>query len=135
MKTMIIMRGLPGSGKSSLAKELVGDTGLICSSDTFMTEGRQYKFRPERLAETHEACQRLAAQACRANISPVVIDNTNIKKGHINPYLKIAKKFGYKVEYRQPETPWARDPEQCFAKCVHNVPLEAIQRMLREWEQ
>ncbi len=132
---MIIMRGLPGSGKSTLAKELVGFSGVICSSDHYMIDkAGNYAFDPKRLAETHANCQNAAENACKHLISPVVIDNCNATSAHIEPYSRIADRYGYEIEYTYPETPWADDPQGCFEKCTHNVPLAAIERMAATFE-
>ena len=135
-KKLIIMRGLPGSGKSTLAKELVGDMGVICSSDFYMINGvGQYTYSPDRLTETHGMCQKAAEAACRHEISPVIIDNTNISQWSIVAYKQMAARHGYEVEYREPETPWARDPAICAEKCKHAVPEANIRKMLQFWEK
>ena len=134
-KQMIIMRGLPGSGKSTIAYQIVAHGGEVCSSDHYMYEGDEYVYRPEKLAETHRHCQNAALEACRQGISPVVIDNCNATKRDMNPYLEIARRFGYEVSYRQPETAWARDPAECAKRNSHNVPEKAIQKVFARWEE
>jgi predicted kinase len=135
-KLMIIMRGLPGSGKSTLAKELVGDTGVICSSDFYMIgKDGEYKYDPDRLPETHAACQRAAEAACKHQISPVIIDNTNLSDWSTIAYKQMAHSYGYDVEYQEPKTPWAKDPAICAEKCKHAVPEVSIRKMLQFWEK
>ncbi len=34
-KIVYLMRGLPSSGKSHMARKLAGDNGLVCETDTY----------------------------------------------------------------------------------------------------
>jgi hypothetical protein len=100
MNKMIIMRGISGSGKSTLARQLVGN-GVICSADDyFMVEGK-YVFDPTKLASNHKKCYNKALGAVQQNISPVVIDNTNLVFRDMKPYLELAKKYNYAIEIAQ----------------------------------
>lgn len=67
-----------------------------------------------------------------SDISPIVVDNTNTSTGHVNQYIVVAKRFGYEVRVIEPNTPWHRDPEECFRRNCHKVPLDIIQKQLRE---
>lgn len=51
-----IIRGIPGSGKSYLARELAQESQspYICSADDFF--GPDYDFDVSRLAEAHASC-------------------------------------------------------------------------------
>jgi uridine kinase len=70
---MFVMRGLPGSGKSTLSKRIatVYDTEdqktVICSGDDYFTdpENGEYKFNAQKLQEAHTAAKNKAVQACK----------------------------------------------------------------------
>ena len=48
------MRGLPGSGKSTKAKKIAGEIGVIYSTDDlFMVDG-QYKYDAKMIGEYHD---------------------------------------------------------------------------------
>jgi len=49
------MRGIPGSGKSTTAKKLAGETGKIHSTDNYFMVDGVYQFNPKNLSENHEA--------------------------------------------------------------------------------
>lgn len=51
---MVILRGCPGSGKTTLAQQIVGDTGVILSSDDYFQRGNRYEFDHNKLGEAHE---------------------------------------------------------------------------------
>ena len=83
MKKLVIMRGLPWCGKSTRAKEIAGDEGLIFSTDEYWYKVHKpekpdvYSFNPRFLEDAHN-WNRLRAERAMWNESPlVIIDNTN----------------------------------------------------------
>lgn len=123
------MRGLQGSGKSTTAeilKKCYG--GEIASTDYFwQTKTKSYDFWPKFLQEAHMWCQGTVAKMMVNDVDTIIIDNTNILLEHMEPYIKLAQKGGYEVKMIMPKTEWAKNPEQCFKRCQHNVPLSVIQ--------
>ena len=67
-------------------------------------------------------------------ISPIIIDNTNIKFEYAKPYITDANKYGYRVEVVEPNTPWAFDVEGLVKRNSSRAPREIIQKMLSTWE-
>lgn len=126
---MILMRGLPGSGKSYRAKELAGENGVVLSTDDFFMVDGQYKFAPKFLPAAHAWNQQNADLIMASKVETVVIDNTNTQLWEMRPYVELATKHGYDIEIRHSCTPWATDAEECFKRNTHGVPLEAIKRM------
>lgn len=76
-KVMFIMRGLPGSGKSVIArqiKQVYGDLAVICSADDFRVNHRgEYVWRSEEYETTHMKCREKARQSSGYGIPVVVI--------------------------------------------------------------
>lgn len=48
------MRGLPGSGKSTKAKKIAGNEGVIYSTDDFFMINGKYTYDPKLIGENHE---------------------------------------------------------------------------------
>jgi len=142
-KTLIIARGWPGSGKST-AVETHGATCVdhlsftgrllfaICSADQYW--GYPYKFEPEKLSEAHLYCRLNALVAMKHQAEFIYIDNTNIKKKDYQVYIDLAKEHGYTCQFLMADTPWMQDVDECFKRCVHGVPKEAIKRMKDSFE-
>ena len=140
---MIIMVGIPGSGKSYTARQLV-DNGVILSTDDIFNgytypsgsgsgvEGGVPLYLWDRsvLGSAHHINQIKCGQALSRGISPVIIDNTNLTKKEREPYEKLAGLFGYSVEIKESDAPWKDDPNECFNRCTHDVPLKTIEEML-----
>jgi ABC-type proline/glycine betaine transport system ATPase subunit len=66
---MFLMRGLPGSGKSTLVKilkQIYSKSVAVCSADNFfLDEQGVYNFNRDRISEAHRVCQQKAEEACR----------------------------------------------------------------------
>ncbi len=73
------MRGVPGSGKSTKAKKLAGQNGVVFSTDDFFIKNGQYVYDPKFIGENHEKNIKRAIEAMQKSINLIVIDNTNIK--------------------------------------------------------
>lgn len=130
-RVLILMRGLPGSGKSSLANILaVG--GVKFAADDFW--GPDYDFDLDRRGEAHAWNQQRVREAMASGVTPIVVDNTNVSSYEFRPYLVDAMKHGYKVKFREPSTPWRYTPSELAARNKHSVPIEAIREMAARWE-
>jgi predicted kinase len=98
------MQGAAGSGKSTMAAAIKDshdqkrEEALILGSDEFWNQNGKYVFDPTRLEDAHRWNQRRVAKAM-IDITPIIIvDNTNTQQWEIEPYLHLAKMFGYAVQ-------------------------------------
>jgi len=132
MKVLLIMRGLPGSGKSYLASSY---GGKVVSADQYFERNGKYNFQPSELAAAHAYSIDTASRSMEESMPLVIIDNTNIFLWEIQPYAVMAEKFGYAIAYGFPTSDWANDPVECYKRNSHGVPLEAIQRMWENYER
>jgi tRNA nucleotidyltransferase/poly(A) polymerase/predicted kinase len=132
-RRLVLMRGLPGSGKSTRAKEIAGNHGKIFSTDDYF--GDPYVFDGSKIAQAHQWNQDRTAKAMAAGHPLVVVDNTNIKREHMEPYLKLAKQHGYDVSYEHSKAPWAWDEHECARRNAHGVPLAAIKNMKHSFDE
>lgn len=144
-KICYILRGLSGTGKSTLAKILKegitsnGVASIFSTDDLFMVEG-EYQFDPSKLGEYHSENLRLATDfmqrfAVWKTHTPAycIIDNTNTQHWEYAKYKEAAEENGFFVQVVS--LSWdAKDIPKYAKRNTHGVPEEAIERMAARWE-
>ncbi len=128
---LILIRGISGSGKSTLGNKLLGDGFLVSADDYFMVNHR-YTFDPSRLSEAHAQCQNRTENFLRLG-HKVVVHNTFSTRWEMELYLKMGESLGIQVIVVDLFDGGKTDQE-LFARNVHGVPLQTIQKMRRTWE-
>jgi hypothetical protein len=153
MKRLVIMRGVPGSGKSTRAMEVAGgDDGCIFSADKYFVRDGVYRFDMNEIWPAHKQCRIKSSEAMAAGRPLVIIDNTNIRVRDIKPYAKEGLKHGYEVTVEYPTSEWwvrlerllrNRDDnwprllkvaDMLAGKNVHGVNRETIISMMEKWQ-
>ncbi|KAK3885567.1 hypothetical protein Pcinc_010233 [Petrolisthes cinctipes] len=135
-KLMVIMRGLPGSGKTTMAKRLKGRTGVILSTDDFFCDKQgNYTYDSSRIGAAHEWNKRRTIQRLQEDRSPVIIDNTNLQVWEMLPYVKLAVQYSYEVELLEVDTSWKLNPKELAWKNMHGVPKDKITEMKQRYQQ
>ena len=123
---LYIIRGLPGSGKSSLGENLAPGR-CFAADDYFMVDGR-YHFNPSRLKEAHEAC--LANVGRSLETGATAVANTFSQVWEFAPYLTLSREVKIIDLFDRGLT-----DEQLSAVNLHGVPVEAIARMRARWNK
>lgn len=136
---LFIMRGVPGSGKSSLAREMkrdYHDEGQILSTDDFFIRDGLYCFDASKLQEAHQWNIDRAEMNMQANATPIFIDNTNTHRWEAKPYVELALFHNYSIAFIEPHTQWwlDRDTDELARRNTHGVSKQVIQRMIDNWE-
>lgn len=119
MKTpkLILVRGLPGSGKSTFAKSLIGYNRF--EADQYFYKDGIYKFDINYLGKAHERCQALTDEYLAAG-QDVVVSNTFTTKKELVVYFEIAKRYGIIPSVVLMQNNWGS---------IHGVPEDALQKM------
>jgi tRNA uridine 5-carbamoylmethylation protein Kti12 len=129
-KILYIVRGIPGSGKSTFAKTL---GGIHIEADQYFVDGDgNYKFDGFKIKLAHEYCRTqtetwMKTDGTQVNVDKIVVSNTFTQEWEMEPYFELAKKHGYKVftvivENRHGGTN------------VHNVPEDKLEQMKNRFE-
>ena len=128
MKTLTIIRGIPGSGKSSFAEYVTNYANMlennitICSADDFfINEDGEYIWDSLKIREAHEWCRNKCKESMEVG-KDVIIANTTTTNKELKPYLSLAEKYEYKVFSVIVENRHGNDD-------VHSVPKETLEKM------
>ena len=130
MKSLYLLRGLPGAGKSTLAKKL-GDAHF--EADMYFTnENGQYIFNGADIKKAHEWCQNEVQMAMILNHTSglnesIVVSNTFTQEWEMEPYYKLAETYGYRVFSLIVEN-------RHGGENLHNVPEDKIKAMRERFE-
>lgn len=114
MKKILFLKGLPASGKSTFAKELVSkepDTWVRVNKDDlrFMLHDRKWSKGREK---TVEAMQVALAQEALERGQSVIVDNTHLSQRHENIWRDIAKLHNAEFEVKEFDT----SVEECLER-------------------
>lgn len=130
MLQLVIIRGLPGSGKSTFADMLCEAswplrTFVKFEADDFFTNSAgEYNFDPAKLKDAHDRCFANVKDALYMGQS-VVVSNTFSRHWEYAPYVELAKRMGIDCHVLTMQGKFAN---------VHGVPDHVIERMRERWE-
>lgn len=143
IKKLVLLRSLPGGGKTTIAKEYKKShkgSCYICSTDDYwLRPDGIYDFNFELLGKSHQWNQKRVEHKMMINVNSwydavIVVDNTNVTFNEMKPYINLALGFDYKIEFREPDTTWKYDVEECYKRNSHGVPYATILKMYQKFE-
>lgn len=148
---VVLMRGVPGSGKSSFVDRLWRthdsydrpDTVVASADDYFVDVLGNYNFDARQLGAAHGYAQATFRKAL--GLRPVIVDNTNVRLGDLQQYLSLIATFATArsvlalpvvvavVTVLPPKgMPLDVYADGCAARNSHGVPRHVISRMIEE---
>ncbi len=139
-QVVIVMRGIPGSFKSTTAKTLVGDGAIHSTDDVIEAKGDYREFFKKmieskdfvELSRAHSLNLKNALESVKSGISPVILDNTNIKMNEPKAFVVGALKLGISdenIKFVDLGTNGA-SAEELAERNSHGVPLDKIEQMI-----
>ena len=123
-KTVVIIRGVSGSGKSTFAETVKAHTqgnAVICTADDYFHQNGEYRFDPTKLGKAHGYCFRKFCKAIEENKPLVIQNNTNSNPKEFQKYVDFAEEKGYIVFSIVMENRHGNSN-------VHGVPNETVER-------
>lgn len=108
MSKMTIMQGLPASGKSTRALEIIRKEGntVRINKDLIRTMLHFDKFNFTNEDLTRKAARMLTKSFLEDGVN-VIIDDTNLNEGTLQSWKDLAKECNAKIKYEDIDTDWA----------------------------
>lgn len=116
-KTLIILRGVSGAGKSTVAETIAGKAWPVFEADKYHYRDGVYDWKPENMAVAHKWCQEQVREAMVCRIAKIILSNTSTTEKELKPYIALADEHGYQVISLVVENRHGNDS-------IHNVPQE-----------
>jgi predicted kinase len=140
---VIILRGVPGAGKSTWAKKYVENYNVetdedsvvgVVSADHYFQTREGYRFDASKLSEAHLECfvgflgfvqdNRLRRE------SVCIVDNCNTQLFEIAPYIQVALANGCELEIIDFNPNWT----EAARRNIHGVPSETVFKLWDNFE-
>ncbi len=129
---LILLRGIPGSGKSTLGEIILQtpqqqNPDVLSADNFFVDENGVYNFDSTKIKEAHNMCQQKCAERMRLEFSKIVVANTFTQEWEMQPYFEMANRYGYRIHTLIVEN-------RHGSRNVHNVPDEKLGQMKDRFE-
>lgn len=153
MTTVMIIRGLPGTGKDAYLDSLAKEDGLTiarCSADDYFMQDGKYVFDPMKLTDAHDSCFKSFVEICdtpmclksnlhegdtpTSRLDAIAVCNTNTSLFEISPYLMYARHKKLPIEIVEISAPGVSF-EHLAERNLHGVPAQGIEGMMGRWEK
>ena len=141
---LVILRGIPGAGKSTMAKSLVREGRIHSTDDVIESQGDYNKFFADMkeskdfapLARAHSTNYKNIIKSISEGVSPVIVDNTNIKANEAKQILVKALEMGLSENMISIVDIGTNGltAEALADRNTHGVPLEKIQSMIESYK-
>lgn len=122
MAHLTIIRGLPGSGKTTFANRISNNT--VAADDFMLSASWDYLFDPAKLSFAHSKCFDQVKEWLDSG-TDCVVHNVFKRRAHMAPYIEFC------LNNSHSHTIILMDQQY---ESVHNVPARAIANMRRNWE-
>lgn len=126
-RVMILVRGCPGAGKSTLSEMLSREDDRVVSADMYFEDlSGNYNFDESKLYLAHRWCFNEVERLMTADTPRIFVVNVTASRRDVNSYVNLAKLHGYSYVSIIVENLTERES-------IHNVPKEVLERMMKSF--
>lgn len=136
IKRLFILRGIPGSGKSTIGRRLLEKhpTAVLSERDKYYInpENGKYEWAPEKVPIARRKQIEEIEIALKSGNSAIA-DSLHLAHKQYDPLLNLAEKYNARPIII--DVPFNKaTPELYASRNLHGVPLEQIKGMINSWE-
>lgn len=125
-RLLLLIRGLPGSGKTTLAESIRElnhrDCTIHSADDYFVDDNGVYRFDPNKLRHAHAQCEATVNNSMRWNTALVLVHNTFTRDSEMMNYYALAELHGYTCKTIICEN-------RHEGESIHGVPSATLEKM------
>jgi predicted kinase len=157
-KIVYLLRGLPATGKSYMAKKLAGENGVICETDEYFytqvgSDTNQFDYKESLMPAARIWNYKRFEQSLASGDTPVIVDRDNALSLETQKYTRCAMQYGYRVEICEPESEWWQEIRvllkykdltgpvldqwaeelALYSRAIHRVPVSTIRHRMKNW--
>lgn len=128
MRDVIILSGRSGSGKTEFAEMIYNSSvfdAAICTADDYFYQDGKYNFDASKLGEAHKWCREKFQKELDNGVPLVIMNNTNTRLEHVQPYIDAAHEAGYRVH-------WIFTAHHHEGKNTHGVPESTLEKQTQQ---
>jgi predicted kinase len=129
MQHIILLRGLPGAGKTAFTKLISENNAYpFFSVDDYFTDAEgKYQFEFSENYKAYALCLKNTENALLKGVSKVIIHNTFTMDWEMEPYFILAKKYNCWLHVLTVENYHGN-------KNIHDVTLEQLNKMAEKYQ-
>lgn len=137
---VVILRGVPGSGKSFLAtnsSEYLSNPSefAVCSADEYFIKDGTYTFVPELVPEAHAYClQKFLKCVSNIEFKFVIVDNTNSQVWEYQIYSYLCEILHLDMHIVEIPCPTDFIAGKFQSRNAHNIDSTAVKNTVQRWE-
>ncbi len=127
--SLILLRGLPGSGKSTVAAVLSEGKYPVLSIDSYFTDPQtgKYNFEFDKNHLAYKNCEQQTLEQIKAGAYKIFVDNTFTLEWEMEPYFKMAAENSYRLFVLTVEN-------RHGSANVHEIPEEQLRKMAEKYK-
>ncbi|XP_062391690.1 NEDD4-binding protein 2-like 2 [Sardina pilchardus] len=133
-RTIYIIRGLPYTGRQDEARKRKGRNGVIIRAFDYFRKYHNSKIITKYLHRAHMWARSEALENIEEGVDPIIISNPNMPLWHMYPYVRMAFRRNYWIEFIETEDTWNASLEELEWRSGGTISLSVLENLRESYE-
>lgn len=134
---LVVLRGLPGCGKSTLAQNIVKEypDAVVISNDKLRIVDNIYNYDVTKNSEIYKYNYSLLVKSLLAKVELIIIDNCNLNLEMLEKYAELAKNNNYnyiQLAFKKPEF---KDLYQSYQNSKNGISFSSYKNLYKNYNK